>query len=125
MDVIELRRKADLGDADAQHTLAHCYHSGQNGPQDYAEAAALFHRAADQGHLTAQCCLGLLYCDGTGVPHDDRDAARIFRRAANKEHAGAQFELGACYDFGKGRLRTTTKQRASTAARLSRGHAGA
>mmetsp|Transcript_47097 Transcript_47097/g.109940 ORF Transcript_47097/g.109940 Transcript_47097/m.109940 type:complete len:111 (+) Transcript_47097:2-334(+) len=96
-DVTELRRMAEQGGAEAQYAFGNWH----NDEQDYAKAAALYHRAADQGHLDAQCELGLLYRDGTGVPQDDREAARLFRRAANKGHAGAQCELAACFRSGR------------------------
>jgi len=99
MDVTELRRKADQGDADAKYTLG--YHL-VSVSQDYAKAAALFRRAADQGRLSAQCEFGKCYLEGTGVPQDHREGARLFRRAANKGHASAQCALGNCYEFSKG-----------------------
>jgi predicted aspartyl protease len=39
-------------------------------PQDYAQAAAWFHKAADQGFAAAQGILGEMYRDGLGVPQD-------------------------------------------------------
>ncbi|KAJ1640982.1 hypothetical protein T492DRAFT_898106 [Pavlovales sp. CCMP2436] len=102
MDVAELRRMADQGNAEAQHTLGNWHSNGHIVPQDYAEAADLLRRAADQGHLDARCELGMAYRDGMGVPQDDREAARLFRRSANKGHAGAQCALGRCYEYDKG-----------------------
>ncbi|KAJ1627094.1 hypothetical protein T492DRAFT_877329, partial [Pavlovales sp. CCMP2436] len=101
MDVTALRRKADQGDAEAQHILGGHHYRGQDVPLDYAEAARLYRRAADQGHLGAQFELGLLYRDGTG---DDDDAARLYRRAAEQGNPIAQYCLGNCYAAGKGVL---------------------
>ena len=68
--VVDLRKIADQGDADAQWQMGVRYHNGENLPQDDAQAMQWFLRAAEQGHVTAQATLGAYYWAGRGVPVD-------------------------------------------------------
>lgn len=66
----ELRKMAELGDAEAQWDLGSIYHNGTGVPQDDTQAVQWFLRAAEQGHVTAQGSLGAYYWAGRGVPED-------------------------------------------------------
>ena len=68
--VVELRRLADQGDADAQYQMGLRYHNGEDVPHDDAQAMQFYLRAAEQGHVTAQSALGAYYWAGRGVPED-------------------------------------------------------
>jgi putative methionine-R-sulfoxide reductase with GAF domain len=66
----EVRKLADQGDPAAQFAVGAHYASGEDAPQDYAEAARWFTKAAEQGHVGAQATLGAYYWSGRGVPRD-------------------------------------------------------
>jgi len=68
------QKSAELGDADAQHSLGFAYHVGQGEPQDYSQAAYWYRKAAEQGDASSQYSLGLLYSGGEGVPQDYAEA---------------------------------------------------
>ena len=65
-----LRQEAEQGDAGAQIELGVMYSSGQDVPEDAAEAVRWFRLAAEQGNAIAQANLGLMYASGRGVPED-------------------------------------------------------
>ena len=46
------------------------YATGDDVPQDYAEAVRWFSMAAEQGHVVSQATLGAYYWAGRGVPQD-------------------------------------------------------
>ncbi len=62
----EVRRLADLGDADAQWQLGVLYHDGEGVPKDDTQAVQWFQRAAEQGYVRAQSTLGAYYWAGRG-----------------------------------------------------------
>lgn len=61
---------ADQGDPTAQFAIGARYATGEDVPQDYAEAVRWFTKAAEQGHVAAQATLGAYYWAGRGVPPD-------------------------------------------------------
>lgn len=65
-----MRRLAEQGDALAQFGMGVRYHSGEDVPQDYAEALRWFSLAAEQGNVPAQATLGAYYWAGRGTPVD-------------------------------------------------------
>jgi putative methionine-R-sulfoxide reductase with GAF domain len=69
-DFPSLRRLADQGDSTAQFAVGARYATGEDVPQDYAEAVRWFTKAAEQGHVGAQATLGAYYWAGRGVPVD-------------------------------------------------------
>ncbi len=102
LDVAELHRTADQGDAAAQANLGFLYASGRGVPQDYGEAVRWYRLAADQGNGNAQYNLGFLYANGRGVPQDYGEAVGWYRLAADQGHAFAQGSLGEMYADGRG-----------------------
>jgi uncharacterized protein len=100
--IVELRAKAEQGNADAQYELGACYHVGQGVPQDDAEAMKWYRKAAVQGNSTAQFCIGVRYEYGRGVPQDYTEAVKWYRKAAEEGNTDAQDNLGYCYDKGQG-----------------------
>ena len=54
MNIDELYKKAQSGDAQAQYDLGICYESGDGVSVDYTRAAALFVKAAEQGLADAR-----------------------------------------------------------------------
>jgi hypothetical protein len=69
-----LRRLAEQGDSTAQLALGTRYATGQEVPQDYAEATRWFTQAAEQGNVIAQAALAAYYSVGRGVPQDPAKA---------------------------------------------------
>jgi GAF domain-containing protein len=65
-----IHKLAEQGDAAAQFAVGAHYATGEDVPQDYAEAVRWFTLAAEQGHVGAQATLGAYYWSGRGVPVD-------------------------------------------------------
>ena len=55
--LVDIRARAEAGDAEAQKNLGVMYAIGEGMPQDDAEAVAWFRKAAEQGHAEAQFIL--------------------------------------------------------------------
>ena len=101
-NVIQLRSRADKGDAIAQLELGVIYYKGEGIPQDKATAIKLFLTAAELGNAEAQNQLGICYLNGYGVELNHEEAVKWFRKAAELGNPVAQNNLGACYDQGNG-----------------------
>jgi TPR repeat protein len=99
---LEIKPKAEQGNAQAQSLLGIFYYKGISVEKDCAEAVKWFRKAAEQGNAQAQSLLGLNYYQGTGVEKDYAEALRWYRKAAEQSDALAQFSLGVCYDEGRG-----------------------
>lgn len=69
-DFTGLRWLAEKGDPAAQFAVGAHYATGEDVPQDYAEALRWFTLAAEQGHVGAQATLGAYYWSGRGAPQD-------------------------------------------------------
>jgi hypothetical protein len=69
-DLPDLRRLADQGDPSAQFAVGARYATGEDVPQDYAEAVRWFTKAAEQGNVPAQATLGAYCWAGRGGPPD-------------------------------------------------------
>jgi TPR repeat protein len=65
-----IRKLAEQGDPAAQFAVGARYATGEDVPQDYAEAVRWFSLAAEQGHVVSQATLGAYYWAGRGVPQD-------------------------------------------------------
>lgn len=98
----ELRRQAELGDADAQYSLGVSYREGNGVDRDYGRAVVWWRRSAGQGHASAQSALGFMYANGQGVSKDFAQAVEWYRRAAEQGIARARFNLGVLYANGQG-----------------------
>ncbi|HEX8813998.1 MAG TPA: GAF domain-containing protein [Terriglobales bacterium] len=69
-DFKSLHQLAEKGDPAAQFAVGAHYATGEDVPQDYAEALRWFTKAAEQGHIGAQSTLGAYYWSGRGAPQD-------------------------------------------------------
>ncbi len=99
----ELRKKAEAGDAQAQHSLANAYRYGMYGlKEDIPMAAQWNRRAAEQGFAPSEYLVGSSYEYGRGVEKDMAKAVEWYRRSAEKNFAAAQFILAGCYERGRG-----------------------
>ncbi len=98
-----LLRRAQDGEADAQHQLGAALENGDFDRQkDEAQAAQWYRKAAEQGHPAAQLRLARMCEDGTGVPQDKAEAAEWYRKAAEQDNAEAQKALARMYHAGDG-----------------------
>ena len=100
--LVQYRKAAELGFADAQNNLGSMYVQGQGVPQDYAEAIKWYRKSAEQGNASAQYNLGSMYDNGQGVPRNYAEAAKWYRKAADQGEAHAQDNLGTMYSNGEG-----------------------
>ena len=82
----ETLRRAQRGDAKAQHDLAIMYIEAAN----YSKAAEWYAKAADQGYALSQINLGLMYEVGLGVEQDYYMAGILYLRAAKQGNEVAQ-----------------------------------
>ena len=116
---------AELGDAEAQHSLGDQHYLGKGRPKDARQAAIWYRKAAEQGHAGAQTSLGLLYRRGEGITKDSGQAAVWYRKAAEQGHANAQYNLGGLYLHGDGVAQDTGQAAAWYRKAAEQGHAKA
>ena len=101
--LVDVRAKAEKGDAQSQYELGRAFGKGSLGvAKDEAAAVRWYRKAADQNHALAQINLGACYASGEGVPKDAVEAVKWYRKAADQNHAEAQCRLGGCYALGQG-----------------------
>jgi len=101
-EILEIRSRAERGEARAQFVLGLLYTQGEGVPKDHKEAARWIRLAADQGHAAAQVGLGLRYKLGEGVPKDSVASANWYKKAALQGEPAAQCGLGLRYLEGDG-----------------------
>jgi uncharacterized protein len=90
-------RKANAGDALAQHELGLRYLTGKGVEADSGKAAYWFSKAAAQDMLAARFNLGILSFNGWGVEWNPFEAFRAFRIAAEAGMSEAQYIVGLFY----------------------------
>lgn len=93
----EIKRKAEMGDADAQSELGMVYYD-----TDAAKAVEWWQKAAAQGNASAQGALGTMYANGLGVPKDTAKAVEWIQKGAAQGDADAQYNLALMYYKGEG-----------------------
>ena len=77
---LELRRRAEQGDAEAQFSLGFRYGEGEGVPEDRQEALKWWRKAAEQGHAMAQYSLGVSYEIGEGVAQGSAETVKWWGR---------------------------------------------
>ena len=95
--IVNLKNKAQRGDASAQYDLGLCYHLGKGVTKDSKQAFYWWRKAAEQGFAVAQYNLGVYYDNGEGVAQDYQQAVYWFRKAAEQGDEDAQYWLGDYY----------------------------
>jgi TPR repeat protein len=80
----DIRRTAELGDAQAQFQLGYIYEGGMLVPQNSTEAIKWYSSAANQRYGPAQYSLGVMYAYDTNVPRDNVRAYMWFSLAASE-----------------------------------------
>jgi uncharacterized protein len=90
-------RKANAGDALAQHELGIRYLTGKGVEADSGKAAYWFSKAAAQDMLAARFNLGILSFNGWGIDWNPFEAFRAFHVAAEGGMVEAEFIVGLFY----------------------------
>ena len=89
--LLDLRAKAETGDAESQNQLGQAFYAGKRGvPEDPVEAVKWFRKAADQNHPAAQYNLAVGYERGDGVAKYEVEAYKWYLLAAKQGHSKAQ-----------------------------------
>lgn len=86
---------AELGEGNAQDSLAKCYYTGDGVKKDLMKTVFWITKAAEQGHSEAQCFLAMLYATGEGVGLDSIKAVLWATKAAEQGDAKAKNLLTA------------------------------
>ena len=86
---MDIKEKAEQGNADAQYKLAGMYELGNGVEEDMDKAVYWYTKAAEQGLADAQYELGLIYSNGDYVEMDDVRGADLIRQAADQGHQDA------------------------------------
>ena len=90
--IIQVKKRIEIGDAEAMHNLGGCYTDGLCGlPQDHAKALELWHRAAKLGNAKSSYSIGNAYDLGNGV---EKKAEYYWELAAMEGHVHARHNLG-------------------------------
>src|SRR5438105_6380780 len=76
IEMSDLQKKAESGDAKAQLELGKAYEKGDGVQQNEEIAAGWIRKAAEQGNAAAQNELGIMYRTGTGVNKDKEEAVK-------------------------------------------------
>ncbi len=98
----ELTTAADVGDAEAEYSLARFLLTSEGDADDKTKALDLMRKAAGKGHADAIGGVGYFYSVGVGVALDEAQAVEWFRKGADKGSAKAQLNLGLMIANGKG-----------------------
>ena len=103
--IIQVKKRIELGDAEAMHNLGGCYSDGRYGlPHDYAKALELWHRAGELGHARPYCNIGHAYYRGVDVERDKKKAIHYYELAAmggeiiSRHHLGVSEGISRNYD---------------------------
>ena len=102
MDIQELIKKANEGDAKSQYELANCYLDGDGVKRNEYNAALYARMSADQNYPEGMHLFGYLLFNGTGVSQNQAEAAEWWLKAAEQGYAKAQYNLAICYEKGEG-----------------------
>ena len=96
------QKASELGDSQAQTSLAIMYEKGEGVPQDYSQALYWYKKAAEQGDSYAQNNLAIMYENERGVSQDYSKAIYWYQKAADQGNVYAQNNLAYMYENGRG-----------------------
>lgn len=102
MELDDLIRRAEAGEAEAQYELGVCYAEGRDVPRDLEQTALWMGRAAEQNHAQAQYELAQMHRLGVFGQVNIEESARLARLAAEGGHMLAAVDLGKCLRSGTG-----------------------
>lgn len=86
----------------ALYREAQRYRKGEQRPQDYPKAIALFEQLAAEGDVRGEYMMGLLYFEGEGVAQDYQKALYWHTKAGRQGYKYAQYSVGIMYENGWG-----------------------
>ena len=90
-----LKKRVEVGDAEAIHNLGCDYDEGGYGlPQDWEKALELWYRAAELDNTKSYYCIGNAYVFGRGVERDEKKAIHYWELAAMGGDENARHNLG-------------------------------
>lgn len=96
-------KAAEMGDRDAQNSLAVMYANGEGVDKNFVTAFQWYQKSAEQGFRLAQYNLGYNYYKGEdGLDQDFKKAIYWFLRAGEQELPEAQNYIGIMYKKGEG-----------------------
>lgn len=101
-EIIELIKKANGGDADAQNTLAYYYFNGYGVEQDYDKSLEWSIKSAEGGNLASMFNVGYNYYHGFTGDVNYELAFKWYEKAADKMFPKALNALGHMYYEGLG-----------------------
>lgn len=108
-EMIELKKEADGGNAEAAFAFANILFYGRGIPTDRTSAKYYYEMAANLGHAQAQYQYGDILMSGWGMPKNYSQAFKLFRKAAAQNHYEAIYWQAVCYAEGKGVAKNMTK----------------
>ncbi|CAA0078558.1 Secretory immunoglobulin A-binding protein EsiB [BD1-7 clade bacterium] len=98
-----VRKMAEMGNHQAQFTLAEQYFHGRDGqPRNHQEAFSWYQKAANGGYMPAQFTMGTLYDTGEGVKRDLAQAFKWYKTVANQGEGAAAYNVAVMYESGEG-----------------------
>lgn len=110
VSLVEMKRRADEGEAAAQLYLGITFSRDLGVSTDKVEAVKWLLKAAEQGLAAAHFRLGEIYEDDRAAPQSYREALKWYRLAAEQGLGDAQCSLGIMYADGKGCPRTPLRR---------------
>lgn len=106
--LLELERRAKVGDADAQFKLGDAFVYGTSGVVTNEHHGVMWlKKSAAQGNADAEKLLGDCYWGGWGVGENEGAAVKWYEKAARHGNVASQGKLGFCYLNGRGVERNT------------------
>jgi TPR repeat protein len=99
LDIQEIRRQAEAGNAVNQCALGLCYLYGVEVPVDYVRAFGLLSGAAGKHVTRARLHLGFMYAEGWGTRRNVPEAIALFKLVAAEDDESDGFE--ACIALGR------------------------
>lgn len=98
---LELKQKADAGDAQAQFNLGELYSRGSGVECSDTMAFTCYKLAADQGHAKAQYSVSMGYNGGLGTNKSFEEGFKYLKLSADQGYTNAQKDLGKIYLHGE------------------------
>ena len=100
--LVDIRAKAERGDAQSQCELGSAFYDSRLGvAKDAVEAVNWFRKAAEKNLAKGQYNLGVCYYSGEGVARNEAEAVNWCRKAAEQNDANAERALATWYIYGQ------------------------
>ena len=80
--LLEVKKSAEQGVAEAQYTLGFMYYNWDGTLTDKKQAFYWYKKSAEQGNVNAQFTLGIMYSNGDGVLTDKKQAFYWYKKSA-------------------------------------------